>query len=227
LFAILKRAFVLCFLFGCVSLGYSQPVSLTRFLGDSSSVVKNELAKMAAQPFDAHADSIIKHIATLIAYQAWSKTKRIEYFTTPAEKADIYSDRAQSEWMLGMFKFAVLPYFVTMESGVLPVLESGIAHLDSTQYYFGKVNPYLVGQSLIINRIDSCYASLISSKLRDLTKKIKSDKNLLEMHKFQYFTEGINSFDSIRVRFPQTAIDQSLSLWFFEGLSDFEYKESH
>jgi hypothetical protein len=205
----------------------SQPVSLTRYLEDSTSVVKNELARIGYRPFDAHADSIIKHIATVLSYQAWSKTKRIQYFTTPAEKAEIYTHRAQSEWMLGMFKYAVLPHFLETESGILPILESGIAHFDSTQHYFGKVNQYLVGQALVINRIDSCYASFLDSKLVDLTSNIKVATNLNQMHEFRYFFEAINAFDSIRVRFPQSAIQYSMSYWFVEGLQNFEYEESN
>ena len=224
---ILKTSLLISFLILHSLSAFAQPISLTRYLEDSTSVVKNELARIGSRPFDAHPDSIIKHIATVLSYQAWSKTKRIEYFTTTAEKADIYTHRAQSEWMLGMFKFAVLPSFVKSESGVLPILESGIAHFDSTQHYFGKVNQYLVGQALIINRVDSCYASLLDSKLLDLTQRIKKATNLNQMHEFRYFFEAINAFDSIRVRYPQSAIEYSMSYWFIEGLQDYQYQESN
>lgn len=197
--------------------GWSQPISLTRYYSDTTSIVKRELAKIASRPFQPNPDSLLNTISLLLSYQTWSKAQPIEYFTPTDVLADIYTHKAQSEWMLGMFKYALLPYFIQMESGLLPVMESSIANLDSTQIYFGRVNKYMVGLSLEINRVDSTFAALLNHNLKATFQDLKHQHNINSLMQFSPKEQIITTYDSIQMQFSKQMINQSLSKWFATG----------
>lgn len=158
-----------------------------------------------------------------MSYNIWSKSYRLDYTTPIKEAVDINTHRAQSEWLLGMFKVAVLQDFIKMESGVLPLLEVTIGHLDTSATCYGKVNQYMVGQSKSTNQIDSAFAKMIEIDLKDLLKKIEIESSFESAKQFDLKTRGHDLFAILEKRFSQNDIEQSLTYWLvisLEGKKD-------
>lgn len=206
------------FLFGLISVT-AQPISLIRYLSDTTSVVKQQMARLVSRPFAPEYDSVLKNISILLSYDTWSKTKPISYYTPEAEKADIYAHKAQSEWMLGFFKVSVLQEYLKMESGVLPLLQTSITHFDSTVVNYGKVNLYLVGQSRKINRIDSAFAKIVGDDLKEMYFRMEQEQNFEAARGFDIREKGLNLFEEVRHKYNQNDIEQSLTYWLVQSFA--------
>lgn len=196
----------------------SQPTSLFRYRSDTTSAVKRELAMLVSRPFSPQYDSVLKNISILMSYNIWSKSYRIDYATPIKDVVDITTHKAQSEWLLGMFKVAVLQDLIKMESGVLPLLDVSVAHLDTSAACFGRVNKYMVGQAKLINQIDSSFAKMIELDLKDLLKKIENEASFESAKQFDLKTRGYDLFALIEKKYSQNDIEQSLSYWLVSSL---------
>ena len=220
------KTFITVLIIFCSSLSlFAQPVSLFRYRSDTTSAVKQQMALLVSRPFAPEYDSVLKNLSLLMAYDTFSKSKRLDYTTPTHALADIYSHKAQSEWMLGMFKIAALPTLIRMESGVLPLLESSIGHLDSTVVFYGKVNKYMIGQGKSLNQIDSTFAKLIGDDVHQLLTRMEIDQNFEAARNFNLKARGLALFAILEKKFKKADVEQSLSYWLVSSLKDKENYE--
>ncbi|TNE74304.1 hypothetical protein EP331_02065 [bacterium] len=198
----------------------AQPVSLIRYRSDTTSVVKRDLAFLVSRPFNHSQDSLLKNLNVLMAYEAYSYDNAIDYTTPIDKRVDIYTHKAQAEWLLGMFKLALLEHYIKMESGALPLLEKSVGHLDSTIYYYGKTNRYVLGQSLLVNRVDSAFAKIVLDDLKGYVNRMEQEQNMDALYGFNLKSRAEELFDTIRKGYKDEFINQSLTYWIMLGLKD-------
>ncbi len=198
----------------------AQPISLLRYRSDTTSVVKRALGDLVSRPFVPKHDTLVKHISILMAYEAFSKSSTIDYTTPIDKKVDFYTHKAQSEWMLALYKASLIEHYAKMESGVLPLLDKTIAHFDSSTYYYGKVNQYMVGQAKLINRVDSAFAQIIGDDLKGYLEKMQAAQNMDLIRGFTIKARAEELFDTVRKEFPEEFVHQSLTYWIMMGFKD-------
>jgi hypothetical protein len=198
----------------------AQPISLLRYRSDTTSVVKRALGDLVSRPFVPKHDTLLKHISVLMAYEAFSKSTAIDYTTPIDKKVDFYTHKAQSEWMLAIYKAALVEHYAKNESGVLPLLDKTIAHFDSSTYYYGKVNQYMVGQAKLINRVDSAFAQIIGDDLKGYIEKMQAAQNMDIIRGFTIKDRAEELFDTVRKEFPEEFVHQSLTYWIMMGFKD-------
>lgn len=181
----------------------AQPVS------KAALSVTDRIGLLLNQPPSTHPDSIKKVIPLLNAYQELAYQKRPAWHTPLSDRQELFLHRAKSHFLSGIFKTAWMQELAQTESGVLPVIESAIADLDSAAFYLRKIEPYAEGTVFNMSTVDGSTARAISDSLKALSLQMKTEQSVYASQLFSVW----RVIDRIRPDSTVPELDGTLTLW--------------
>lgn len=186
---------------------------------DTSRAVDVQVRELLNRPFIADFDTTLTHLHQIQPYHFWADKRRVDMFTGIEQRLDIYQAKAESELLMGLHKAILMKKYDEMGSGVLPLLDASIAHLDSARVYYGNINQYAVSSLKMKIRLDSTFAHYVQDSLMRTRQDIRNERNFVPVQQMDIWQMLSGSFDRASAdidSLPKT----SIAVWVGEGIKE-------
>lgn len=200
------------FLFSVVRLVSAQPNS------DSAVVqsIQYEVNQLLKTPINLKKEQdIFYNLNVAMAYSEWIERQHISPYMSTAKKFDYYYNRARSEFLFGTQQAIAMMLYAPSGSGVFPLLDYAIAHLDSARFNYGEVNKYAVSALKVQLKADSITATQLSDTLKNIRARIFRENSFNALREFDLakFVEKLfgREFKTAELK----RYDGSISKWLY------------
>jgi hypothetical protein len=157
------------FVFGLVWL-FSGAIGLPAQIPDSSNVIMKRIERLREFDFPTSKDSVIRKIPIAQSYLDYTRSFSVTSSTTKSDAFVVFLNQANAYFLNGMLKSALLMHMQEMESGILPVAESAVSHLDSAVVYYTEASELAGKNQRLALQADRHMAGAISDSLKQIVQ---------------------------------------------------------
>jgi hypothetical protein len=152
---------------------------------DSVSNILDQVKDLRHTSFSQEHDSLRQALNVVEAYRQWAYRKPVYHWSLArSQRITNAEHRAEAELMAGFLTGAILQNHIDTGSGVLPLLDASIAHLDSARVYYHQVANFMVSQSTGRIETDATIAEMLADSLNQLRTQLIQASNYNLIRRF-------------------------------------------
>jgi hypothetical protein len=181
---------------------------------DTVQHVLDQVKELRQAPLSTDYDSLQQAYQVAQAYREWAYTKPVyQWSLARVTRINNAEHRAEAELMSGVLNGALLQRHIRMGSGVMPLLDASITHLDSARVYYQMIEKFTVSNASERVRADARFARTLSDSLHHLRDRLLNANSYLVLKEYDAQRLFYDAFQPDPAEEAPNVPSSSVSFW--------------